>query len=312
MRQIIEVVLPFFAVVGVGYAAARRGLIGLHGNQGLTTFVYWFAIPMLLFRGVATRGADEFRDFGLLAAYALSTLVLFFAVGFAARRAFGLGRMDGIFHGFGAAQSNNGFLAVPLMPALFGEQAIAPVVLTMFADVLVLYPLAFVLADLASGAPVTSGALARRIARTFYTNPFLIAIGAGIAVATTGVAIPDPVLAFATLAGQAGPPTALFALGASLALHAAGGGALGPIATMNVGKLVLHPLVFAAIALWVVPLPPLHLTVGIAAAALPTGINLFLISQRYVANVGVYSAAILASTALSVVTFSAVVLWLTR
>lgn len=84
MRQIVEVVLPFFAMVAVGYAAARWRLIALHGNQGLTTFVYWFGLP----------------------------------------------RIRGLFHGFGAAQSNNGFLAVPLMPALFGEAAIAPVALT--------------------------------------------------------------------------------------------------------------------------------------------------------------------------------------
>lgn len=311
MQGIIGVVLPFFAVVGVGYLAARWKLIGIQGNQGLSTFVYWFAIPALLFKGVATRDLAELADVRLLVVYALSTVLLFLAVRAIAARLFGLDREYAIFHGFGAAQSNNGFLAVPLMPALFGQEAIAPLALTLFADMLILYPLAFVLADLASGKPHSRAELARNVARTFYTNPFVIGLGAGLVVAIAKIPLPATVMSFVTLLGNAGPTAALFALGAALALHSAGSGATSQIALMNAGKLVIHPILVAIVGIWIIPLSPLHLAVGIAVAALPTGINLFLISQRYVPNVGVYSAAILSSTAIAIVTLSGVV-WLVQ
>lgn len=308
MTQILEVVLPFFALVGVGFFAARRGLLGVQGVQGLSTYVFWFAIPLLLFRGVATRSFDELTDLRLMLVWIIATVTVFLVVRMLARRWLGLGRDYAVWHGFGAAQANNGFLALPLVPALFGEPAIALVAMTMFADMLLLYPLGFVLGDLASARPHDRAQLLRSIARTFYTNPYLIAMLAGAAVAATDTVLPAPVMAFVTLAGQAGSPTALFALGCSLALYPAGGTRRLPeMALMNVGKLVACPFLVWVIGTWIVPLAPGTLAVAIAVAALPTGINLFLISQRYVEDVGIYSAAILSSTAVSVVTFSAVV-----
>ena len=58
-----------------------------------------------------------------------------------------------------------------------------------------------------------------------------------------------------------------------------------------------------------IPLSPFHLKVGVAVAALPTGVNLYLFSSRYVRDVGVFSTAILSSTVISVATLTFVV-WL--
>lgn len=312
MDNILEVVLPFFALVGVGFFAARRGLIGRQGVQGLASFVYWFAIPLLLFRGIATRDFGELTDVRVLVVYLVTTVTVFLVARWIARRHLGVGRDYAVWHGFGAAQANNGFLAIPLMPALFGEPAIAIVALTMFADMLALYPLGFVLGDLASAKPHSRLELLRSVLRTFYTNPYLVAMLAGAVVSATQIVLPGPVMAFVTLTAQAGSPTALFALGASLALYSAGSGRIGEIALMNAGKLVACPILIALLGTFVIPLPPEQLAVAIAVGALPTGINLFLISQRYVEEVGIYSTAILSSTAIAIVTFSAVVWIVTR
>ena len=78
---------------------------------------------------------------------------------------------------------------------------------------------------------------------------------------------------------------------------------------MNTIKLAVLPVVVWALGTWVVPLQPLHLQVGIAVAALPTGVNLYLFAGRYVRDVGVYSTAILTSTVISVLSLTLVV-WL--
>ena len=46
--------LPFFAVLLCGMLAARLRLIDDAGLIGLNTFVFWFALPALLFHKVAT------------------------------------------------------------------------------------------------------------------------------------------------------------------------------------------------------------------------------------------------------------------
>ena len=304
--------MPFFALVAVGYIAGRSRIISPEGNQGLMAFAYWFAIPAMLFRGMAARRAEEFADLRLLLVYALSTMILFFAVRAITLRAFKLAPEYGIFHGFAAAQSNNGFLAIPLMPALFGEQAIAPLAMTLFADLILLYPLGIILADFSTKRPASPVAVVRSVLRSFYLNPFLIALAGGGAIAVAGIKLPAPLSAFINLLGNAGAPVALFVLGASLALYSAGRGASGQIAMMNIAKLALHPLLILGLGTWVIPLAALDLRVGIAVAALPTGISIFLIAQRYVANVGIYSTAILSSTTIAVISFSAVVYWVTR
>lgn len=306
MRQILEVVLPFFAIVGLGYVAGRANLIGVQGTHGLVAFVFWFAIPVLLFRGVASRRADELADWRLFFAYALATTIIFFAARVVARRLFRLPREYANFHGLGAAQSNNGFLAVAMMPALFGDAAMAPLALTLLADAIILYPLTLVLAELAA-AKHSGASLPLQVARTFYANPFLVAMLLGLALALTSTRLPGPVDAFAVTLGQAGPPTALFALGASLALYPRTAGDSAQIGFIAAMKLLVHPIVFWLIATWVIPLEPTQLKIGTAVAALPTGINLFIFAQRYVPKVGVYSATILVATAAAVITFSAVV-----
>lgn len=309
MQAIVQVILPFFALIALGYLAARRGVIVRSDVEGLTKFVYWFPLPALLFRGIATRNFDELASPRLLLAYALSTVLLFVVLRVVFRRVYRLDRPEAVFHSFGSVQANNGFLAIPLMPALFGEQAMAPLALTLFADMIILYPLGFVMADLASAQPRSRAALVQTVARTFYANPFLIAMLLALLVAGLNLSMPGPVSALITTLAQAGPPVALFVLGASLALHRTRMQHADEIALMAFTKLVVHPAVFAIIGLYILQLPPLHLAVGIAVAALPTGINVYMFSRSYVARPEIYSAAIMTSTALSVVTFS-IVVWL--
>lgn len=307
MQAILTVVVPFFTIIAIGYIAARRDMVSRADVEGITKFVFWFPLPLLLFRGIAARDLAEMADLRLFFAYAATTLILFFVCGRLFRRLFRLDREQTIFHGFGTAQSNNGFLAIPLMPALFGEQAMAPLALTLFADMLVLYSVVFIMADLASSQPQNTGERIRTVARSFYANPILAALLLGLAVAAMRWKPPVPLHALVDTLAQAGPPAALFVLGASLAIHRTKLDQRDEIALISLAKLVIHPALLWVIGSFLIPLTPLHLAVGVAVAALPTGINLFLFSQRYVKNPAVYSAVIMTTTAVSVVSFSAVV-----
>jgi hypothetical protein len=74
MLDILAVVLPVFLVTGAGYLAAWRGLFAASAVDGLMTFTQKFAIPCLLFTGVATLDLGaEFDPALLLAFYTGST-----------------------------------------------------------------------------------------------------------------------------------------------------------------------------------------------------------------------------------------------
>jgi hypothetical protein len=127
----------------------------------------------MLFRGVATRDLAELADVRLAFAYGLTTITLFLGTAVVAARMFGLDRPAAIFHGLGAVQSNNGFLALPLIPALFGVAAIAPLALTLLADMVALYPLCILLADIDHAR--TCG-LAARVGGRASSQPFIRAV----------------------------------------------------------------------------------------------------------------------------------------
>ena len=69
MSQILAVVVPVFLVIGAGYAAVWRGLFPASAVDGLMTFATKFAVPCLLFMGVATLDLRQEFDLALLAAF---------------------------------------------------------------------------------------------------------------------------------------------------------------------------------------------------------------------------------------------------
>jgi predicted permease len=70
-------------------------------------------------------------------------------------------------------------------------------------------------------------------------------------------------------------------------------------------KTVLHPMLMLA-AGWLLGLRGLHLAVMTVAAALPIGANVFLFSQRYRKEEDAVTAGVAVSTAMAVLSVSAV------
>lgn len=54
MPLILTITLPIFVLIFAGYVSARRGLIDQGGIRGLTGFVFYFALPLMLFHNLAT------------------------------------------------------------------------------------------------------------------------------------------------------------------------------------------------------------------------------------------------------------------
>ena len=77
-------------------------------------------------------------------------------------------------------------------------------------------------------------------------------------------------------------------------------------------KLVLHPAFVAIAAIYLFPLDPFSAGVIIAAAALPVAGNVFMLAQHYGVAPQRVSAAILVSTAISIVTVSLVIGWVSQ
>ena len=137
----------------------------------------------------------------------------------------------------------------------------------------------------------------------------IVSIVVGLSWSATGVPLPAPVNDFLVILGAAATPGALFAIGASLASKNAE--RLAVAGWLSFAKLILHPAFVAIAALFIWPVEPFAAAVIIAAASLPVAGNIFMLAQHYGVAPQRVSAAILISTAFSIVTVSLVIAWVT-
>ena len=306
MLAILIGTLPFFAVIGSGYAAGRLKLLSEAAAAGLNVFVFYFALPCLIFRAFALRDMGEILRGDYLAAYGLASLAVYVVAALAAHALFRLKPGEAALHGQAAAVSNAGYLGIPLIAGVMGEAATLPVVLAVFWDLVVTITLSVLTLEAERAGGRALGATLVRIARGVAVNPFILSIAAGVAWAATGWALPGPLDDFTGLLADAAGPCALFALGATLVGRPISRG-IGEVASMSLFKLVVHPAAVAATCYWLLPVDPFWAAAGVLTAALPVAANVFIVGGKYGTYVARGATAILISTAAAVVTVPIVI-----
>jgi malonate transporter and related proteins len=306
MLPVLLQTLPFFAVIGLGYVAGRTGFFPEEATAWLTRFVFYFALSAMIFRFAANLSLGELLSRDFVLAYLTATVAVY-----AVMAAVSLLRGRGIEEAAVEAQcgviGNVGFLGLPMLAMLLGEAAIGPVMVVLAIDVTVFGSLIVILITGRRDGRVSVRILGS-VVKGLLTNPMIVSLVVGFAWSALQLPVPGPFDAFLTLLGAAATPGALFAIGASLASKSAE--RLGVALWLSTSKLVLHPAAVAFAALVVFPVEPYAAGVMIAAAALPVAGNVFILAQHYGVAPQRVSASILVSTAISVVTVSAVIAWL--
>ena len=271
--------------------------------------MFYFAIPVLLFRSMAENELPEQIAWGYLLSYYAGVAVVW-AIGMTVGRiAFGADPDRSTIHGMGAAFGNTVLLGIPLVLASFGEAASLPLYLLLAFHSTIMYTAVTVLLEAARGGGAQLRHLLLNAARSLAANPILIGLVAGIVWNLAGLGVPGPIDRWMALLSAAAVPCALFSMGASLRAYRILG-ALPPAMVMIVLKLVVHPLLVLAFATLVFDVPPLWTKVAVVLAALPVGVNVYLFGNRYGVGQAEAATAILLSTIISVATLSVLLLWL--
>jgi predicted permease len=306
MEAAFDIVVPMFALMLCGYLAVYVRILGAEGIKGLSNFVFFFAIPALLFRGVATSRGAEHDEIAIVYAYFLACLVVFAIAMAVGRWVFRLSLQEQAIMAFTATFSNTVLLGIPIIYTAFGERGLLPVTLITSFHSIVLLTLATTIIEIGDGH---GGKFLHSLPKTLLAllrNPLLLAILAGFAMRLLGWHGPAVVDGFLALLAGAAAPCALFALGATLAgFHL--GGAINETLFLSVMKLVVHPLLVWFMVTEVFPLAPIQVAVAVILAALPAGQNGFILAQRYGIYVQRSAGAVLITTAISVVTVSLLV-----
>ncbi|MDX8439772.1 AEC family transporter [Mesorhizobium australafricanum] len=309
MSPLTQTVLFVFSLVALGYLAGFTGYLKPASGEGISEFAVNVAMPLLLFRTMVKSDFHGVTPWSLWAAYFAAAAITWAAGHLVVTRVFGRDARAGIVGGVSSAYSNVVLLGAPFILGIFGASGFEVLSLLVSVHLPIMMMASIVLFEMfgrGSGETVHPLRVIKGFLRRLFINPLIIGILAGLAWRLTGAPLPDLVERLVdTLADTAGP-VALFAMGLSLRRFGISGN-IRPALALSGLKLFLMPALVLAFV-WLLGLPPLTAKVAVVVAALPSGINSYLIAVQFNTGQALASNQMTLATASAVLTTS---FWLT-
>jgi predicted permease len=304
MSALLDVILPVFLVIGFGYIVARRGLFTDSAVDGVMRYAQSFALPVLLFKNVATLDLGTAFAPGMLLSFyigAFSGFAFGFCVAhFVAKRPL----TDSVAIAFACTFSNSLLLGVPITERAYGAEALAGNFAIISIHAPLIYTFGIIMMEWARSrsTPGSSHAdLARQVLRGVFTQPLVVGLLCGFVVNLSGLPQPGFFTAALEMMARSALPAALFGLGGVLwRYHPEGDKTL--IALVCFCSLVLHPSLSYALARFGFGLDVNGLRSVTITAAMAPGVNAYMFAHMYGVGKRVNASAVLVATALSLFT----------
>jgi len=300
--------LPFFALIGLGYFAGRGKLVSAEGVNGLNSFVLYFAMPALTLDVLTKLPIEQIFEWRFMASYGATSVSVFVVLVLFQRLVLKTDAKLASIRALCLAWANAVYLGLPIMLVLHGEKGLIIPMWTIIIDLMVTATLAMIFLEVAQSKTTSVIAILKKIARGLYTNLFFLSVVACFAIIILEIPIPGPIANLADFLADAAAPAALFAIGAGLATHKIEG-SYSELAAFSLLKFALAPAAAAFFAYVVFDLPDWLAMSTVIISCLPVAGNCFLIAKRYNSGVATSSALILITTFISLPTLAAVLWW---
>ncbi|NLY64557.1 MAG: AEC family transporter [Alcaligenaceae bacterium] len=301
MAAVLNAVIPIFALILIGYLAAKKKILSHEATHHLNLYVVWLALPALLFQAMATTSWQTLYQPGFIGASMGSMLLVFIVYLIWQKNNTSLA--DRSINSLSASYSNTGYMGLPLCSLVFGPEGLTAAIISMILTACVLFAMAIVFIELGVQSSPSLGNTLRKTALSLAKNPLIAAPVLGGLVAATPFNLPAPMLEFTRLLGASASPCALVTIGLFLA-QTDGKGLQTGTATLLGLKLLLLPALTAVLAFYVFDMPLVYKQAAILLAALPTGTGPFMLATLYKRNSQLVSQVIFLSTVISVLSIS--------
>ncbi|MBS3651822.1 AEC family transporter [Pseudaminobacter sp. 19-2017] len=309
MSPLVETVLFIFGLVALGYIAGVTGYLKVHTGDALSEFAVGIALPLLLFRTLIGADFHGAAPWALWGVYFAAVIVAWTAGHLVTTRVFGRDSKAGVVGGVSSAFSNLVLLGIPFMLGVLGQRGFEQLSLLISVHLPTMLMASIILFEFFSrrrGDPIHPTRIVKTFLSKVFSNPLIIGILAGLLWRLTGLQLPSLAMRFVDALAGIAAPLALFAMGLGLKKFGISGN-LRPALALSMLKLFLMPA--AALALgWLFGLPSLTAKVAVAAAALPSGVNSYLIATQFGTGQALASNQMTIATALAAFTTA---FWLT-
>jgi predicted permease len=309
MLDIINLALPYFGLIFIGFACGKYKQIPETALAWMDFFIVYVALPALFYGILANTPFEQLAQPNFIVATTLATFAAFvvsFAVAYAMRERIGEATIGALAGSYG----NVGYMGPGIALATVGTQAAVPIALIFCFDTLLLFSLVPFLMALRSREPIGFLGAAGQVARRIVLNPLVIATAVGVLSAALHFRPPVALERLLQFLQGAAAPCALFTLGVTVALRPLQR-VPWEVPILVFIKLLVHPVVlFFFISLMGVS-DPVWVGTALLMASLPPALNVFVFARHYDRWIEPASSSVLLGTLVSVATLTTV-MWMVK
>jgi len=304
MLNVIEIVLPVFLIIALGYGIRRSELVNDHFFEQVNGLVFYICLPILLFYKIST--ADFSTNFNISLVFATSS-----AVGCCFLIAYLYGtwrRFSAPIHGAfcqGSFRGNLAYFGLAIVYNAYGDPGLTR------AGILIgfLVPVLNFFAILALTLPHQQQKISfREIAKQIIINPLILASLIGILWSFFHLPMPTILDRSLSIASGMTLPLALLAIGGSFSLAKLKGD-IWKAALATAIKLVLLPLVTITIML-LLGVSGLDFAIGLLMAGAPTATVTYIMSCRMGGDGDLSGTIVMMATGLSAISYTLLLFYL--
>ena len=312
MNQTFGIVLPVFGLIGIGYAIAWTGMFEEAVGEALGDFVFAIAMPVLIFRTIATADFSGASPWRLWLPFFLGYAIVWAVGHVMVRKVFGRDARAGLVGGISGAYGNVVMVGIPMSIAAYGDRGAAAIALIVAVHLPVMMAASAILIgrverlDGIATAEIDRRQALRSAAHNVVRNPIVIGIALGGLWWLVGIPLAGLTRTLVDRIADVATTLALLAMGMSLGKYGMHRNVPAGLA-LSVLKLVALPALVFLLCRTLVAMPPVWAKVAVIAAACPTGVNAYVVASRFRTGEALSSNAITLTTALAVVT---VAVWL--
>ncbi len=277
--RIADLILPVFAVILTGWIVGYTGYLSRALSDALIHFSYNIAMPALLIVTIAQEPGRSLINWRFIVAFGGGSLLCFILV-------FGIlsiqvcrSLASRTMYGMTASMTNTGFVALPVLEAIYGPRAVLPAAIATVFVAVVMFPAAVILLEF--GQRDTDGSRTAPIVTVKHVvlNPLVLSTLIGMLCSVSGLRMPTPVTAYLSILADALTPCALFAIGLGLSIDGLRAN-IGPAALLSAVKLVIMPLIVYGLSISL-RLDPLYTIAAVICGAVPTAKTVYILAGEY-------------------------------
>jgi malonate transporter and related proteins len=303
--RIADLILPVFAVIVTGWIVGYTGYLSRKLSDALIHFAYNIAMPALLVVVIAQEPGRALINWRFLVAFGGGSLLCFTLVFGVMSIATSRDLASRTMHGMAASMTNTGFVALPVLTAIYGQRAVLPAAIATVFVAVVMFPVAVILLEAGQRSADGSRTTAMVTAKHVLLNPLVISTLIGMLWSLLGLRMPAPVTAYLSIFADALTPCALFAIGLGLSIDGLRAN-IGRASLLSIIKLVIMPLIVYGLCI-ALGLDPLYTIAAVICAAVPTAKTAYILAGEYHCEEMMVASTISLTTLASIISL---VVWL--